>query len=256
MNKLLNINLEFNEPTMKSGPIIYFRGVSRIHVNRFKAYTHILSNRLKHRWQVTDILSHANVVGTYQDEGDESVMCLSLYDKPPNLNPPAINKINFKFEEHSMIKKLNRAGRELDLLKCNQAATNTDKQKVIKVSGLSKESTDTLCKQLNSLSGNQLYFKYLPNVLDDDSTIFINQLLFVIDPLDINSLQAFQQLEIKRQVDDLTIDELTVVVLHSDEVENIDSIFDDIYDQCNDNTQVTLLNPKTEIDLENFINFF
>lgn len=258
MNNLIDIPFNTNEEHMKAGPKIYFRGVNRIHINRFKAYMHILSNRLNHHWQITENISEANAVATYQEQNnDTSVICLSLYGSAPNLNPPVIDQIKLSFEEHSLIKQLNQAGRRLKLVKNQKVANDTSKIQKIRISGLPIESSFALCKKLNKINPNQkLRFKHVEDALNDDSIIFINQLIFVVEPSNVASVNAFYELEKLRQQDDLTIDQLTVLVMHSQDGHDSVDLFDEIYDRCDESTQVTLLDMTKDDDIKTFISFF
>jgi|GEM_PF-5018268 len=258
MNNLIDIPFNTNEEQMKAGPKIYFRGVNRIHINRFKAYTHILSNRLNHHWKITDNISEANAVATYQEQDNEaSVICLTLYGSAPNLNPPAIDQIKLSFEEHSLIKQLNQAGRKLKLVKNTKATNDSIKIQKIRVSGLPVESSMALCKQLNATNTNKkLHFKHVADALNDESIIFINQLIFVVEPSNKDSINAFYELEKLRQQDDLTIDQLTVLVMKRQDDQSSEDLFDEIYDRCDESTQVTLLDWTQNDDIKSFISFF
>ena len=257
MNNIIDLPFNTYEDTMKAGPKIYFRGVNRIHINRFKAYTNILSNRLKHRWQVTDNISEANVVATYQEQdNDKSVICLSLYGSAPNLNPPVLDQFKLNFEEHSLIKQLNQAGRQLRLVKNSKPSQQPIKVQQIRVSGLPYESSFALCKKLNAINTNEkVHFTHVKDALNDDSTIFINQLIFVVEPNNMASVNAFYELEQLRKQDDLTIDQLTVLVINKQNGKDCEDLFDEIYDQCDESTQVTLLDVSHEIDIKTFISF-
>ncbi len=258
MNNLIDLSFNSNEESMKAGPKIYFRGVNRIHVNRFKAYTHILSNRLKYNWQVTESISEANAVATYQEQNnDKSVICLALYDSAPNLNPPAIDQMKLSFDEQSLIKQLNQAGRKLSLVKNNKSSDMPAKIQKIRVSGLPADSSRNLCKKLNSVNPNDMiHFKFVEDTINDESIIFIDQLIFVVEPNDPASVQAFYELEKLRRQDDLTIDQLTILVINNQQDVHSEQLFDEIYDQCDESTQVTLLNISNQDDLLSFISFF
>ena len=194
------MNLGPSEADMKAGPKIYFRGVNRIQINRFKAYTQILSNRLKQSWSVTDDLADANVVATNTDPTDsKSKICLSLYDSPPNLNPKPISQVILSFDENNMVKQLNLASKKLKSTKFRAHDEAADDARLIKLSGSPDQIALNFCDQLNNESKDdpKLKFTYLSNPLDDNSSIFINHLLFVIDPTNLSSVNAFFQLEKK-----------------------------------------------------------
>lgn len=67
MNAITNTQMISNKnETHKAGklaiPNVYFRGVNRVQINRFKAYTLILSNRLNSKWNITEDVKSANVL--------------------------------------------------------------------------------------------------------------------------------------------------------------------------------------------------
>ncbi|TDR22613.1 hypothetical protein [Marinicella litoralis] len=257
MNNVINLFFNNDESAMKAGPKIYFRGVNRIHINRFKAYTHILSNRLNHLWQVTDNISEANAVATYlEQDNDKSVICLSLYDSAPNLNPPAIDYYELNFDEKSLIKQLNQAGRKFSLSNTPQVTDQTNLTKKIRVSGLPVKASETLCQKLNQLNtNNRLYFKHVVDAINDESTIFINHMVFVVEPNDPESVNAFYALEQLREQDDLTVDQLSVILIKNQNSEVCENLFDEIYDRCDESTQVILLDVTEDNDLKTFISY-
>jgi len=257
VSKLLKFNWEPDEESMKKGKKIYFRGVNRIHVNRFKAYSQILSNKLKYQWQITDDISQADAVATYQEgDDDQSVITLKLYTSPPNLNPPVLDQLNLSFEEQSLIKQLNQAGRKLTLAR-KQQGEQLSKARKIKLSGYPTGASESLCKMLNEHKehNHNLHFKFISDVLNNEDIIFLDHLLFVVDPGDEDSVRRYFELETKRQQDDLTINELTVVLLKFADGSDYEQVFDDIYDACDESTQVSLLNVNERSDIQQFINY-
>jgi hypothetical protein len=257
VNKSFNFNWEPDEESMKKGKKIYFRGVNRIHVNRFKAYSQILSNKLKYQWQITEEISQADAVATYQEgDRDQSVITLKLYTSSPNLNPPVLDQLNITFEEQSLIKQLNQAGRKLTLAKQQQGA-QLSKARKIKLSGYPMGAAESLCRMLNENKdrAHNLHFKFISDVLHDEDIIFLDHLLFVVDPGDEDSVKRYFELENKRQQDDLTIDELTVVLMKFADCTDFEQVFDEIYDACDETTQVSLLNVNEQSEIQQFINY-
>jgi len=259
VKNLLKFNWEPDEESMKQSNKIYFRGVNRIHVNRFKAYSQILSNKLKQQWHITDDISQADAVATYQEaDNDQSVIILKLYASAPNLNPPVVDQMNITFEEHSLIKQLNQAARKLTLVKQQKLQSATPlKTRKIKLSGYPSGAAESLCRMLNQHKSAEqnMHFKFLSDVLNDEDIIFLDHLLFVVDPGDQTSVNRYFELEKKRQDDDLTINELTVVLLRFPDCTDFERVFDDIYDACDETTQVSLLNVKEDTEIQQFINY-
>jgi hypothetical protein len=256
MSNLLNLSYVATAEEMIKGPKVYFRGVNRIHINRFKAYVHILSNRLRYKWQVTDDISKSNAIATYEDEGNsESTIKLSLYAEQPNLKPPAIGEYKLAFDEKALIKQLNSAGRKLSLAKKEIKESKFKTRTKINISSHSKKLTDQFCLLLKKVSDDE-QFKFVDSsdILQDDSTLFIEQLLFVVDPINEKSLHAYYEFE-QQKVDGLTVNEMTVVVLKRQDEGKCEDVFDQIYDTCDESTQVILLDIKTREDIRNFISY-
>lgn len=256
MTNLLNLPFAATPEEMKKGPKVYFRGVNRIHINRFKAYVHILSNRLRYKWQVTDDISKSSAIISYDEENDsESAITLSLYAEQPNLNPPAIGQYKLVFDEESLIKLLNLAGRKLSLAKKEIKENQNISKKKIKVSSFSQSLSKQFCDQLESLSERSIYkFINSPNLLDDDSMLFVDHLLFVVDPSNESSKNAYFKLE-QLKAEGLTINELTVIIVKHENQDLCEDVFDEIYDDCDESTQVIMIDLHNQEDVKNFVGY-
>lgn len=257
MSNLLNLPFVATAEEMSKGPKVYFRGVNRIHINRFKAYVHILSNRLRYKWQVTENISEANAIITYEVEGNsKSKLNFTLYVEKPNLNPPAIGEYKLAFDENNLIKQLNSAGRKLSLAKKEIKESKGSNTAKLDIYSHSKKLTEQFCKLLESLSQNdQLKFVNSSDLLLNDSTLFIEQLLFVVDPINEKSKKAYFELE-QHKNDGLVVNDMTVVVLKRNDGNKCEDIFDEIYDACDESTQVIMLDVKSKQDIKNFISYF
>ena len=251
MNPIMNFNFNPDNELAKQGPKIYFRGVNRIHVNRFKAYLHILSNRLKHHWQITDLVSEAQAVITYEDNAsDKGMMHLNLYADTANHASKSVKTFQFDFDENRLIKQLNRAGNQLSLLKTDLILSQ---KKKIKIFSHNSELTKNM---LNSLNGVAKKFKASVDILSENASLFIDHLLLLIDATSIESVHMFYQLEEQRRQNNLTVNEFTVAILHNGKVDLSEQVFDEIYEQADSNTQITLLNKQSNAELNDFVKYF
>ncbi len=256
MNNILNLPFAATEEEMIKGPKVYFRGVNRIHINRFKAYVHILSNRLSYKWQVTEDISKSSAIISYEDESNsESAITLSLFAEQPNLNPPSIGQYKLVFDEEALIKLLNSAGKKLSLAKKVIKESHIGNKKKINVCSYSDQLTIQMCTQLNTASKSSEYkFINSTSILEDDSTLFIDQLVFIVDPASETSQKAYFKLE-QLKAEGLTINELTLVVAKIDNTALCEDIFDEIYDSCDASTQVIMLDLNNKDDFKNFIGY-
>ncbi|MEZ5470975.1 MAG: hypothetical protein R3E90_04285 [Marinicella sp.] len=236
------------------GPKVYFRGIHRIHINRFKAYTNIFAGRLKDIWNITDNISEANVVATHQQNSSSTDIFFELYDSSPNLKPEPIDQFRLSFNEHEMVKQLNLASNKLKLAINNGSLDQNKSALTIHIACKPDVVAKDLCQRMNELNNAQphIRFSHLSNTLCS-STIFVEHLTYVINPYEINSINGYYELEQRRKQDDLTIDQLTVIIVkHEDEIIS-EQIFDDVYSQSDESTQVTLLDITTDLDIKNFI---
>ena len=238
---------------MKTSAKIYFRDINRIHINRFKAYHHIIAERLKHAWEITDNISCADAVASYHDQKNHSLISLSLYDSPPNLNPPALDQFILIFEENKLIKQLNDASRQLKL---NSKRSTTKNQTThITVCGKAGLQTSIFCDLLNQLNVDKnLTFTYTETILDADNIQTFEHLLVVVSPDIPDSREYLTYIELLRSQFKLSTNELTVVVNNNHKFS--ESVFDNIYDTCDESTQVALLDIRNEEELESFIQLF
>lgn len=248
--------IEYSSKRSSVKPNVYFRGVNRVHVNRFKAYLLTLSNRLNSHWTITQELSKANVVIEWKATEDAENKCLlmSVYAESASLKNQPIESFALNLEENELARKLNQASKKLAKLKRNQVKKGT-KTKQISVCGLLNESLSELCQQLNTQTNTT---KFIPaaNLFSDKTDHIKTPLLLLVDPQSTDSIQTAQVLMQKKVNGSLTVNELTIVIMSAPDEEANERAFDLIYDQADDQTQVTLLDFTNESALDAFVHYF
>ncbi len=237
-------------------PKVYFRGINRIHVNRFKAYTHILANRLNASWLVTEDIKSANVVvdQIQAKKNDKKALQMSVLAGTANQQPPVLMAFKLVFDDKKMVQLLNRASWQL-----SRNAPNNNQAigaaKVIKVCGLLNKSLSSLCDVLNKKS-TTTSFVPSPGVISSQIELYQNQLLLIVDGQDEESIMACEYFMAKKQQANIIIDEFTVAIIKSSNEATDEKIFDLVYSLSDDHTQVTLLNMDDEQDLDSFVAYF
>ncbi len=237
-------------------PTVYFRGVNRIQINRFKAYLLILSNRLNKSWHVTQDIKSANIVVDWASDqnSNEKYLRMSVLSATANLKPPVISSFKLSFEENQLCHLLNKASKQL-LIAHNDYVVNKPNHETVKVVGLINESLSQICALLNEKnSGTQ----FLPSVgiFSTKSDIFNEKLLLIIDPIAPDSIRAYQSLLQKQLNGDIVINELTIAIISRSDNSSCEEIFDKVYDNADDNTQITLVNFEDEKELNSFVTYF
>ncbi len=251
--------LQFNSPNPPKNsdelsPIVYFRGINRIHVNRFKAYTQILSNRLKSSWQITQDIKQANVVVGTSEVNGKKVMRLSVLTDLANLKPKSLYSFELTFEENKLVRQLNLASKHL--LKGFQGdLQNESCHRTVTICGLLNESLSMLCDLLNQKS-QDIEFTPSVGIFSSLNNLYRDHLLLVVDPKLPESMQAYQSLIEKKSQGNIIIDELTIAIIQNEDEQTNEEVFDLIYGNADASTQVTLLNPADERDLASFVQFF
>ncbi len=240
-----------------TGLMIYFKNPNRIHVNRFKAYTQVLSHKLIDSWQVTNDIRQAHVVATYVKDAAKQQAAkikLSLLSRT-NKKTTVFDTIQSGLKENQLIKHLNQASRKIKLANFDNTAVNHTPTQSIKVTGYTDHSLIQLCQQLNNMKGGNS-FAAVSDLLSDQSVIFIEHLMLLVEPGVDDSVNNFFQLNEAIKTDQLTINHMTVVILKNHNDPQCEHVFDAIYAQCNDSTQVTILDISNEQELNNFAKFF
>lgn len=252
--------LQFTRPdqpknTEQLSPVVYFRGINRIHVNRFKAYTQILSNRLNTPWQITQDIKQANVVvEACTDDKGKNVMRLSVMSDMANLKPNSLYVFDLVFEENKLVRHLNLASKHL--LKGFQGDLQVEPcSRNVTICGLLNESLSVLCDLLNQKSEN-IHFKPSVGIFSSLNNLYREHLLLVVDPKLPDSMRAYQSLVAKKSQGNIIINELIIAIIQYPDEQANEEVFDFIYGNADASTQVTLLNPADERDLESFVKFF
>ena len=237
-------------------PNVYFRGVNRIQINRFKAYILIVSNRLKSTWNVTQDVKSANVVVEWveTENSDEKYLRMSVLAGTANLKPPVISAFKLSFIESELCVQLNQASKQLHL-NHQDVVEPTPEHNTIKVAGLLNESLSQICTVLNS-NNNDSYFIPCVGIFSAKSNIFRDKLLLMVDPQSPESIHAYQTLMHKKLRGDLVINELTIAIITKTDEDISEEIFDMIYDNSDNNTLVTLVNFEDEAELNSFVAYF
>ncbi|GJM05925.1 MAG: hypothetical protein DHS20C09_19210 [marine bacterium B5-7] len=262
-NNIYNLNSatkKADDDAHSSQPMVYFGDVSRIHINRFKAYTQIIVDKLHANWEITEDLTKANIVVEviYHEAIDKKSLQMSVLSGPAHLKPPVIHAFNISFDETKMIKQLNQASKQL---LTNDQGENDDKgeaeeprtDKVIKVCGHLNESLEDICQLFNRTN---LQFFPGGDIFSDQSIMYHDQILFLVDPKSPESIAEYQVLMQKKLAAITIIDELTVAIINNPDDESSEDVFDLIYDLADDNTQVTLINLTDQSELDVFVNYF
>ncbi|MGJ8663953.1 MAG: hypothetical protein ACSHWU_09890 [Marinicella sp.] len=238
-------------------PCVYFGNVSRIHINRFKAYTQIIADKLHTKWQITEDLKEANIVVEviYHEAINKKSLQMSVLSGPAHLKPPVIHAFNLSFDESKMIKQLNSASKQLSANDQPQEEDDGEirTDKMIKVCGHLNQSLEDICQLFNRTN---LQFFPTHDIFSDQSTMYHDQILILVDPKSTESLAEFQLLMKKKHESVTIIDELTVAVINDPDDQSCEDVFDLIYDLADDNTQVTLLNLDDQNELDVFVNYF
>ena len=238
-------------------PKVYFRGINRIHINRFKAYTHILANRLNATWLVTDDIKSANIVVDLilpENNNNKKALQMSVLAGTANLKPPVLMAFKLVFDDKKMVQLLNQASWQLSRTYPNKKpAIGTEK--VIKVCGLLNKSLSSLCDKFNKKSQST---RFIPSVgvISSQIELYQNQLLLIVDGEDEESVMAYEFFIAKKQNANIIIDEFTVAIIKSKDQTINEKIFDLVYSHSDEHTQVTLLNMEDDNELDIFVAYF
>ena len=235
-------------------PTVYFRGLNRVHVNRFKARTYIISNRLNAEWAVTDDIKSANIViDLVQTENSKSLQ-MSVLSGPANLKPPVLAVFELVLDDKKLIQQLNQASRQLKQSNRNHNSS-AGSYKVINVCGLLNESLSLFCDLLNKKSQAT---RFIPSigVISSQSQLYRDQLLLIIDGKDKDSIQAYKSLIKKKLNANIIIDELTIAIIKSKDEALNEKVFDMVYEHSDNHTDITLINMEDESDLDVFVSYF
>ncbi len=236
-------------------PSVYFRGVNRVHINRFKAYTHIISNQLNANWLITDDIKSANVVVDWVQPADQHVKSLqmSVLAGTANLKPTVLSAFKLLFDDKKLVQQLNQASARLK--QANHSTKGINKSEhVIKVCGLLNESLSLLCDLLNQKSPITRFVPSL-GVISSHNELYQDQLLLIVDGQIETSVFAYKTLIAKKNSANIIIDKLTVAIIKSNDDTVNEKIFDMVYGDADDHTQVTLLNVEDEKELDFFVSY-
>lgn len=239
-----------------SGLMVYFRKIKSVHVNRFKAYVQVLSNQLAEAWSVTDDIKQAHAVATYQQgqaAEQQTTINLSLLTRSEG-KTQVFERISLNMQEKQLIKQLNLAGRKLKLANRLPLQPPASEQ-TIKVFGKLDTSVRTICRQLNELSQGDRFIP-ITHPFAEQSAIFFEHLMLFIDPRSNSSVETFFQITEALNNDQLTITQLTVVIMSQKNCQQHEAVFDRIYTHCDESTHVTLLDFKQQTELLDFLQFF
>lgn len=237
-------------------PKVYFRGINRVHINRFKAYNHIISNRLNAIWLITDDLMSANVVVDLVQLKNQhkKVMKMSVLAGTANLKPSVLMAFKLVFDDKRMVQQLNQASRKLSQTN-HSGKQSIAPGKVIKVCGLLNESLNLLCDSLNQKSQGA---RFVPSVgvISNQNVLYRDQLLLIVDGQDKESVLAYEIFIAKKLNASIIIDQLTIAIIKSKDEAVNEKMFDLVYGYSDDHTQVTLLNIEDENELDVFATYF
>jgi len=237
-------------------PKVYFRGINRVHINRFKAYTHIISNRLNATWLVTDDIMSANIVVDLLQLKNQhkKVMKMSVLSGTANLKPSVLMAFKLIFDDKRMVQQLNQASRKLSQAN-HSLKQSTAPEKVIKVCGLLNKSLSQLCDLLNQKSRGA---RFIPSdsVISTQNALYRDQLLLIVDGQDKQSVLAYEVFIAKKLNASIIIDQLTIAIIKSKDDAVNEKMFDLVYGYSDDHTQVTLLNIEDENELDVFVTYF
>ncbi len=252
---IFSVSPEHKTNKSLSTPNVYFRGVNRVQINRFKAYILILSNRLATTWHVTQDIKTANVVVDW-DENKESDkrLRMSILAGTANLKPPVIHSFKINFNENELARQLNQASKQLLIANKDADDLNLNQQEV-QVCGLLNESLSKICLQLNANATNA---DFVPSVgiFSTKTNIYKEKLLLIIDPNSPDSVRAYQALMHKKLNGDLIINEFTIAIIYRAGEDVNEEIFDMVYDNADESTHVTLVNFEDDSELLSFVAYF
>lgn len=260
MNSITKTHIFSNKRDIHIGedlakPTVYFRGVNRVQINRFKAYTLILSNKLIHSWHITQDIKSANIVVEWVErkKTNEKYLRMSVLSATANLKPPVIRSFKLSFEEKVLTTQLNKASKQLYLTHHDQKTSA--RPDAVEVVGLLDESLSQICSLLNK-KNSRINFKPSVGIFSSKAGIYNERILLIIDPNSPKSIHAYQTLLQKKVNGDVVINELIIAIINISNSENCEEIFDRVYENADDNTQVTLVNFKDENELHSFVTYF
>jgi len=230
-------------------PTVYFRGINRVHINRFKAYTQILANSLNDQWCITDDLKQANVVIELDsNSGEKRPMRLSVLAATANLKPSALWSTLLSFTEHELVRQLNQASRQLRQ-GFSGSPDNLVADKVFAVCNLTTETT-AWSERFQAHSAS-IQFEPINDLQAWQDDLFHQQVLMLVDPNDPDSINQCLSLMAAKSQGDLIIEQLIVAI--TDTGAAGESLFDQIYALADENTQVSTLNPIDASQWQDFV---
>ncbi|WP_223787686.1 hypothetical protein [Marinicella meishanensis] len=250
-NTLTTMKLTDTAKQPQLSPMVYFRGVNRIHINRFKAYTQILTNNLNAEWRITDDPKVANVVIEQRNQaGDDKAMQLAVLADTANHQPQVVWSTELSFKESQLVRQLNQASKKL------RQGFDGSRETVVtarefEVCDLTS-SNQAWVARLQALT-TTIEFQAVTDLDAWYNDLFHQQVLLLVDPQHPRSSQLCMSLMNAKQQGDVIIEQLTVVI--TDEGQAGESLFDRVYDLADDATQVSTLDPANVQQWQDFVQF-
>lgn len=254
-DSILKSNDPMNNAAGSLGAMVYFRGVNRVQVNRFKAYLLIFGSRLQQQWQVTEDIKSAQVVIEWkqQKSGQDKHLSMAVLSGTANQRPQVIKRFPLDFDEARMVNQLNQASKLLRR-NINTVEDDRSKQQNIMVSGLLNLPLSQVCEQFNNLS-QKTEFSPCVDLFSGKNDVFREKLLLLIDPTSAESIQAYKTLIKKKRQGDLIISELIIGVIQSTNQNRNEALFDQVYNHSDANTQVTMVNLNDQSSLVSVVTY-
>ncbi|MCX7553733.1 hypothetical protein OS175_07570 [Marinicella sp. S1101] len=237
------------------GTMVYFRGVNRVQINRFKAYLLIFSSRLQNHWQVTDDIKSAQILIEWkqQKSSQEKHLSMAVLSGTVNQRPQVIKRFPLDFDEARMVNQLNQAYKLLRRSNNTIEEVSDDYQDIM-VSGLLNLPLSQVCEQFNNLS-QKTEFSPCVDLFSGKNDVFREKLLLLVDPTSADSIQAYKTLIKKKRQGDLIISELIIGVIQSANQHRNEAFFDQVYNHSDANTQVTMVDLNDESSLVSVVTY-
>lgn len=242
------------EPTRQRSPKtphVYFRGVNRIHINRFKAYTQILANSLTCEWPITDDPKGAQmVIEPVELTGDDKGLQLLVLADTANPQGAELWRTELSFDEQRLVRQLNKAIKKLRQGKTG-TADNTSGDRTYEVCELAADQS-SWANRLQALN-TAAKFNAVTDFDEWYNDLFHAQVLLLVDPINPRAVQQCMALLAAKQQGDLIIEQLTVVI--TDDGPAGEALFDQVYAVADAATQVSTLNPTDVTQWQDFVQF-